>query len=140
MTRFLLDVNLLLALAWPNHQHHGAAHDWFADRGRKAWATCTLTQLGFIRLSSNPSYSGVRLTPGDAADLLRRWTNQKSHAFWPSISCDERALFVHCTGHQQVNDAWLVAMAIHQKGKLATFDMRLLGHAAGKSVVELVPT
>jgi predicted nucleic acid-binding protein len=50
----LLDVNVLLALAWPNHQFHAAAlRELQPRRGR--WATCALTQLGFIRLSSNPA-------------------------------------------------------------------------------------
>ena len=25
---YLLDVNVLIALAWPNHVHHAAAHTW----------------------------------------------------------------------------------------------------------------
>ncbi|MCC6764048.1 MAG: hypothetical protein IT293_05225 [Deltaproteobacteria bacterium] len=52
MKAALLDTNVLLALAWPNHQHHSAAHGWFAARAKKGWATCAFTQLGFIRLSS----------------------------------------------------------------------------------------
>jgi hypothetical protein len=50
----LLDTNVLLALAWPNHQHHGPAHTWFAQHAKKGRATCAFTQLGFIRLLSTP--------------------------------------------------------------------------------------
>ena len=35
MKAALLDTNVLLALAWPNHQHHAQAHAWFAAHG---WA------------------------------------------------------------------------------------------------------
>ncbi|MFN0130032.1 MAG: hypothetical protein ACKV19_25485 [Verrucomicrobiales bacterium] len=41
----LLDTNVLLALAWPNHQHHAQAHTWFSANAKKGWATCALTQL-----------------------------------------------------------------------------------------------
>ena len=51
---YLLDANVLLALAWPNHQFHAAATRAMG-RSRGRWATCALTQLGFIRLSSNPA-------------------------------------------------------------------------------------
>ena len=36
----LLDLNLLIALAWPSHVHHPQAHAWFADRAPSGWATC----------------------------------------------------------------------------------------------------
>ena len=44
----LLDVNVLIALAWPNHVHHAAARDWFERHGQAGWATCTLTEAGFV--------------------------------------------------------------------------------------------
>lgn len=48
MTEWLLDVNVLLALAWPNHLHHGLAQSWFRKSLTDGWATCSLTELGFI--------------------------------------------------------------------------------------------
>jgi len=51
----LLDVNVLLALAWPNHVHHPAAHRWFAENHREGWATCPLTQMGFVRTVNQPA-------------------------------------------------------------------------------------
>ena len=45
MSVSLLDVNVLLALAWPTHVHHLAAHRWFAENSGLGWATCPLTQL-----------------------------------------------------------------------------------------------
>lgn len=64
MTAILLDTNVLLALAWPNHQHHGTAQRWFKREAPRGWATCALTQLGFVRLSSNPAYPSRRLPVG----------------------------------------------------------------------------
>lgn len=50
--RFLLDVNLLVALAFPAHVSHEAAHSWFHQEPDRLWATCHLTQAGFLRNSS----------------------------------------------------------------------------------------
>jgi len=56
----LLDVNALLALAWPNHQFHDAVVERLERQPASLWATCALTQLGFVRLSSNPKVVEVR--------------------------------------------------------------------------------
>ena len=57
----LPDINVLLALAWSNHAHHDAAHRWFARDATAGWATCLLTQTGFLRLSLNPQVIGVAI-------------------------------------------------------------------------------
>jgi hypothetical protein len=134
----LLDTNLLLALAWPNHQHHATAHEWFARHAKRGWATCAFTQLGFIRLSSNPAYSPDAVSPQDAAELLQQWTRHKAHHFWNSPAADVSAIYSNALGHQQVNDAWLVEVARRNKGKLVTFDTRLSAHAAEKDLVETI--
>ena len=58
----LLDVNVLLALSNPRHTHHEIAHDWFADHHLGGWATCAVTQNGFIRVLSN---AAARAEVGD---------------------------------------------------------------------------
>ena len=134
----LLDTNLLLALAWPNHQFHAPAHRWFAARAKHGWATCAFTQLGFIRLSSNPAYSPEPVSPRDAAALLQQWTKHKAHHFWNSPPADSPAIYARALGHQQVNDAWLVQVARKNNGKLVTLDTRLAAHATEKDLVETV--
>ena len=67
----LLDVNALMALAWPNHQHHRAVVDRLDRPPAPEWATCALTQLGFVRLSSNPAVVGVRRTPARRSTCWR---------------------------------------------------------------------
>jgi len=42
MKGHLLDVNVLLALAWPNHVQHTRAHGWFTREHPWGWGTCTL--------------------------------------------------------------------------------------------------
>ena len=136
----LLDTNVLLALAWPNHQHHAPAHAWFATHAKRGWATCAFTQLGFIRLSSNPAYSREAVSPADAAALLQQWTRHKAHHFWNSPAADLPAIYLRALGHQQVNDAWLVEVARKNKGKLVTFDTRLSAHAPEANLVEIIVT
>ena len=41
----LLDVNVLIALVWPNHVHHEAARAWFTRRRKDGWATCLRGEL-----------------------------------------------------------------------------------------------
>jgi toxin-antitoxin system PIN domain toxin len=136
----LLDTNVLLALAWPNHQHHAAAHAWFAAAAKKGWATCAFTEVGFVRLSSNPAYTASAVSPQDAATLLQQWTRIKSHRFWASPAADVPAIYARALGHQQVNDAWLVEVARRNAGRLVTLDTRLPLHSVEAGVVEVIET
>lgn len=135
MKSALLDINVLLALAWPNHQHHGLAHRWFDREGKRSWATCALTQLGFVRLSSNPAFTAEAVSPQEAADLLRQLCAHAAHRFWTSPPACKPESYKHAMGHRQVTDAWLVEVARHHRGRLATLDRSLTAHDAGEEVV-----
>jgi toxin-antitoxin system PIN domain toxin len=78
----LLDVNILTALLWPAHEHHDAAHRWFGGRAAAPWATCSLTQLGLVRILSNPAFSRDALSPAEALALLRENLTHPAHEFW----------------------------------------------------------
>ena len=124
----LLDTNVLLALAWPNHQHHAAAHEWFAAQSRHGWATCALTQVGFVRLSSNPAYTPEAVLPQEAAGLLEQLVRHKAHRFWPSPPAAAPTIYTRALGHQEVNDAYLVEIARRHHGRLITLDTRVAAH------------
>lgn len=128
MSACLLDLNVLLALAWPNHVHHSPAHDWFRSRAGEGFATCPLTQCGFVRLSSNPAFTPDAVLPVEALELLGRITRLEGHVFWPDEidmaapgAVPSRLLL----GHKQVTDAYLLGLTIHNEGSLATFDRGL---------------
>lgn len=146
MTTALLDLNVLVALAWPAHEHHTPAQDWFLSRKRSKWATCPITQLGFVRLLSNPVFSPDALSVREALELLAKNVSQPSHEFWPdSISVPRalRPLVGDGAGYRQVTDAYLLALVVRRKGRLATFDRGLVEFATQAKVgshVELVPT
>ncbi len=122
---FLLDVNVLIAMAWPTHRAHEKVQDWLGRHAREGWATCPLTQTAFVRILSNPAFSPNALTPADALALLEANLGHPAHRFW----LDEVS-YVHAlepfaqrlAGHQQVTDAYLLGLAMHKKGKLATMD------------------
>jgi hypothetical protein len=126
MTTYLLDVNLLLALTDPMHIHHPSAHRWFVEKGHKAWATCPLTENGFIRIASHPNYPN---RPGEVAAvlaILRRLCETPGHHFWPEDISILRILEPDAIiTHAQITDVFLLGLAIHKKGKLATLDQRI---------------
>lgn len=121
----LLDVNVLVALFDGLHVHHRRAHDWFAQHRDLGWATCPLTENGLVRILTNPTYPGRGTTLEDAIDRLERFVSSGDHAFWPdSVSMRDRHLFrpFHIGGHRQITDVYLLALAVHHGGRLATFD------------------
>lgn len=124
----LLDVNVLVALLWPDHEAYDRAQDWFGRKARSGWATCPFTQAGFVRIVSNPAFSTHAVTPQEATRLLVANLNHPGHKFWKdeiAFSDAVQPFRVRLTGHQQVPDAYLLGLAMHQRGKLATFDKKI---------------
>jgi uncharacterized protein len=128
----LLDVNVLVAMAWPRHTSHAAAQKWLARHGREGWATCPFTQAGFVRIISNPAFSRDALAPKQALSLLRANLQHPAHQFWPdALSVDEALAKVSpISGHKQITDAYLLALAISRTASLVTLD---------KSLAKLLP-
>ena len=134
MKATLLDLNILTALLWPAHEHHDAAHRWFAAGVDASWATCALTQLGFVRIVSNPAFSRDALTPADATRLLARNLGHRGHRFWTDgveVPAALRGIEAKLQGHRQVTDVYLLALAHRNKGVLATFDRGMSSVAEG---------
>ena len=126
----LLDVNVLIALAWPNHVHHNAARSWFMEQQDEGWATCPLTEGGFVRVSCNPSVVRHTVTPRDAIALLVNLRRLGAHSFWPlDLSMVElpEEIAGRIPGYRQITDAVLLAAAMQRDGQLATFDAGLAG-------------
>jgi uncharacterized protein len=136
----LLDVNVLLAIAWPNHQFHGTAIAAVSRQNR--WATCALTQPGFIRLSSNPAVITTAKRPQDAANLLARLVDDPLHVYLDSLpppaGQDCRQAFAAILGHQQVTDAYLLKLAAANDAVLVTFDRRIGAFAQDKARISIL--
>ncbi len=121
----LLDVNVLVALFDPGHVHHELAHDWFADQRENGWATCPLTENGFVRVTANPAYGLSSARADGVAAGLKRFTASGHHHFWADdLSICDDGLFhlAAARGHRQLTDLYLLALAVRRGGRLATFD------------------
>ena len=114
MTRCLLDVNVLIALVDPAHVQHDAAHDWFGRIGRKAFATCPITENGLLRIVGHPKYPNSPGPPSAVAGALAALRALPGHAFWPDgISLLEPGLVdsSQLSSHARLTDSYLLALA-----------------------------
>jgi uncharacterized protein len=135
----LLDVNVLVALFDGVHIHHEAAHVWFERDRSLGWATCPLTENGFVRVLSNSAYPGRATTVEDAIDRLERFRLSGGHTFWAdTVSFRSVELFrsIHIGGHRQLTDVYLLALAVQNGGRLATFDRSIPLHAVAGATAE----
>ena len=124
----LLDVNVLVALFDGAHTHHEVAHEWFAGQREHGWATCPLTENGVVRILSNPAYPGRGTTLRDSLARLGAFRSSGHHSFWPDeVSLCEDGLYdpTHIAGNRQLTDVYLLGLAVHRGGSLATFDSRM---------------
>ncbi len=140
---YLLDVNVLIALIDPAHVQHNASHDWFAASGKKAWATCPLTQNGVVRIVGHARYPNSPGTPTAVAQLMTNLCALSGHVFWPddiSLLDTKNVDSTRLLSSAQVTDSYLLALACAHSGKLATFDRRLITDAVhgGKKGLHLI--
>jgi predicted nucleic acid-binding protein len=123
---YLLDVNTVLALLWATHSHHQRAQAWAK---RKALALCPISELGFLRISSNPRGFGI---PMNQARALLEEFCRKAQPTFVADSISARA--ISTDSFKTITDDYLAALA-HKHGMLlATFDGGIRHQA-----VELIP-
>lgn len=135
MSRYLLDINVLLALIWPRHEGHRAAHAWFARSGQRAWATNSLTQLGVLRLLTNPAVAKSAVSAATALDVLGEAVRHRGHEFWPlhgDMTAGLRGFGRRLRGHRQWTDAVLLWQAAERGGVLVSFDSGVKELAEGE--------
>ena len=124
MRRALLDVNVLLALLDSDHADHHRARNWLGTEIAHGWASCAITQNGFVRIVSQPRYPSP-ISPSEAMDRLAGATTTEHHEFWTcsvSILDDLAVDRTRIHGPRQVTDAYLLALATHHGGRFVTFD------------------
>ena len=124
MSTALLDINVLLALLDGDHVDHERARRWLEREIQSGWASCAITENGFVRIISQPRYPSP-VPVAQAVQRLARATSTESHEFWPcSVSLlDERVIERdHLLGPRQVTGVYLLALAVAQGGRFATFD------------------
>jgi len=135
----LLDVNALVALAWDSHVHHAPIRTWFAANSSHGWATCPLTESGFVRVSSNPKILPSPIGVNDACRVLSSLRAIAGHRFLDDDVSITDSDVPELTGHRQVTDAHLLTLARRRGVRVITFDAAILALADG-SDVELLRT
>ena len=125
--RALFDVNVLIALFQPDHIHHQRVHQWWEANQHLGWASCPITENGFVRILSQPKYP-MPQTILAAIKLLTMAKQATNHEFWAdSVSLLNPALFSADSfiQHSQITDSYLLALAVKNKGSLVTLDQTI---------------
>jgi len=127
--RFLLDVSALVALGVTEHEFHHRITAWVGGlRAREdvQLLTCSITELGFVRiLSQTPQYGFTTMTA--RALLLRMKTEDAAlFGFLPDI-LDITHLPTWVQHPKQITDGHLVLLAREYRSVLATLDTKIPG-------------
>jgi|SRR5665213_1039180 len=115
--RHLLDVNLLLAAIWANHPQHAKAFAWLSG---KNVILCPLSELGFLRISTNKK--AINAPMEKARDLLKQFEIDRKAV---RITDDLQALDSHPAKSEGVTDHYLADLAVLHGARLATFDQNI---------------
>lgn len=127
---YLLDCNVLIALATPEHSLNGRAAAWFRKGYR--FATCPITQGALYRFHLR---AGVDATAESARLLLESISALPRHEFWPDDVSYLDLPGAGIVGHKQVTDAYLVLLAQSHGGTLVTMDQALAAVHAGATLI-----
>jgi uncharacterized protein len=122
----LLDVNALVALAWDSHVHHERMRAWFVANGSAGWATCPITESGFVRVSSNPKVLPSTIGVDAARGVLSALRARPGHRFLTDDVSVSDSDVPAIAGYRQVTDAHLLTLARRRGVRLVTFDASTL--------------
>ena len=129
--RYLLDVNVLVALTTRSHVHHGLVKKWFYAAPGLQWAICAFTEAGFLRNATAPRPE--QITMSEATAVLKQLAQHPGYQYFP-IDADWQTLcspfFTRLYGTKQVTDAYLLGLAVQKRLGLVTMD-KAISHLAG---------
>jgi predicted nucleic acid-binding protein len=131
VTTHLLDSSTIISISSAEHVHHGRAVDWASKTSRLA--LCPIVEGALVRYSVRMGASAT-----SAQGVLEVWRARPGVELWPDDLSYADADLAQVRGHRQVTDAYLVALAAHHGGVLATLDEALATSHPEHAV--LVPT
>ena len=123
------------------HIHHELSHQWFAEKGQQAWATCPLTENGFVRIASHPNYPNRPEEVPAVLSILRQACELPGHHFWTEdLGILEIWQPDAIITQAQITDVYLLGLAVSKQGKLATLDLRVPVDAVngGPKAIEVI--
>jgi predicted nucleic acid-binding protein len=122
--KYLLDVNALVALGFIHHEFHDRMACWVRAQQFPDLATCSITELGFVRVLAQASDYG--LTVAQARTLLLRL---KKSAALPLTFIPDGHDISHLPSWvktpRQTTDGHLAQLASANDAVLATLDERI---------------
>ena len=128
---YLLDVNILISLLDPDHVHYRKVRRWLVGVNQP-WGTCPFTEAGFFRIATDPRAG--QFSVKEACEALQLLSEHSRFRFWPITAswATLAAPFMNqIFGHKQITDAYLLGLAVKEKGVLVTLD-RGIRHMAGE--------
>jgi toxin-antitoxin system PIN domain toxin len=132
LNRYLLDLNVLLALLDPLHVFHEAAHRWVETTPGLRFLTCPLVQNGVVRIASQSAYPNALGTAAEVCEVVAAFCSDPRHEFLPDdISLVDPAHLARpaLLTPSRVTDLYLLALARRHGARLASFDRRIPAEA-----------
>lgn len=140
----LLDASVLIALGDAGHEHESAAMRFFEREAVPGgWSTCPLTENAFLRILGHPAYPRGPGSPEAARRMLVRLIASPGHQFWPDdLSLADTRRLPALPTSKALTDYYLLALAVKQGGRFATFDARIDASRipGGPAAYHLIPT
>jgi toxin-antitoxin system PIN domain toxin len=146
VTRYLLDVNVVLALVDENHWHHAVARRWAKTTQPAAWLLCPIVENAVLRILSTPAYTGFVGGVASALELLEQFRAMPQVSFQPdTVSFAGDAIPLATLDRvtpKHLADLHLLGLARAAGARFATFDRRILIEAApfAHEHLEILPT
>lgn len=127
--RYLLDVNVLLALALDEHEFHSPVAAWvkrLAEKGVPELATCSITELGFVRVLGQSQAYGFSVMRARELLMALKKSNRVQFSF-VTDDHDISRLPNWVKSSTQTRDGHLLALAMANEATLATLDRKIPG-------------
>ena len=127
--KYLLDVNVLVAWGWMNHDHNSIVSHWLTREHKKEhvlFLTSPITELGFVRISGQRSEG--RISPQAASKEFHKMLRglAPSHRFLPDdLQIEHWPSW--CKTASQTTDAHLLLLAKKHGAQLVTLDRKIPG-------------
>ena len=119
----LLDVNVLISLLDANHAHHQAVMGWFGQNNGR-WASCPITQNGYLRVVTQQSYPNT-ISITAAIRTLTQAVSTPNHEFLSddiSLLDPQLVAHKHIQGPKQFPDIYLLALSVSHGARFVTLD------------------
>ena len=119
----LLDVSVLISLLDANHEHHAAVMGWW-NQNEDRWASCPITQNGYLRIVTQQAYANT-ISVNEAIQKLTQAISTTAHEFLSDdISLLDKQLVAHqhIQGPKQMTDIYLLALSVKHGARFVTLD------------------